>query len=148
MNHLRQAGADPVYKAFPYYRQRKNLTPEAPKLAISAQNLQKTFGEFQAVKNVTFDVRYGEIYGLLGANGAGKTTTIKMICGLLPATAGIIQLAGETEKLHRAEVRSRLGYMSQKFTLYDDLSIQQNLEFYCGVYGIPENCGGKKSPGF
>lgn len=137
VNHLRQAGADPVYKAFPYYRQRKNLTPEAPKLAISAQNLQKTFGEFQAVKNVTFDVRYGEIYGLLGANGAGKTTTIKMICGLLPATAGIIQLAGETEKLHRAEVRSRLGYMSQKFTLYDDLSIQQNLEFYCGVYGIP-----------
>ncbi|WP_254048073.1 ATP-binding cassette domain-containing protein [Synechococcus sp. BDU 130192] len=137
VNHLRQQGADPVYKSFPYYRKRGNANPKAPKLAISAQQLQKTFGEFQAVKNVTFDVHYGEIYGLLGANGAGKTTTIKMICGLLPPTAGLIQLAGESENLHRSEVRSRLGYMSQKFTLYDDLSIQQNLEFYCGVYGIP-----------
>ncbi|ANV84253.1 ABC transporter ATP-binding protein [Picosynechococcus sp. PCC 7003] len=137
VNHLRQQGADPVYKAFPYYRKRGDLKPKAPKIAISAQRLQKTFGEFQAVKNVTFDVHYGEIYGLLGANGAGKTTTIKMICGLLPATAGVMALAGETENLHRSEVRSRLGYMSQKFTLYDDLTIQQNLEFYCGVYGIP-----------
>ncbi|MBV5261303.1 ABC transporter ATP-binding protein [Synechococcus moorigangaii CMS01] len=137
VNHLRQAGADPVYQAFPYSRKRRNANPESPKIAISAQQLQKTFGSFQAVKSVTFDVHYGEIYGLLGANGAGKTTTIKMICGLLPATTGVIELAGETENLHRSAVRSRLGYMSQKFTLYDDLTIQQNLEFYCGVYGIP-----------
>ncbi|BAW97324.1 ABC transporter ATP-binding component [[Synechococcus] sp. NIES-970] len=137
VNHLRQQGADPAYKPFPYYRKRGNFKSASPKIAISAQQLQKTFGEFQAVKNVTFDVHYGEIYGLLGANGAGKTTTIKMICGLLPATAGVMQLAGETQNFHRSAVRSRLGYMSQKFTLYDDLTIQQNLEFYCGVYGIP-----------
>lgn len=134
VNHLRQAGEDPDYQPFPYHRQRGQQTSA---LAIAAQALQKTFGEFPAVKNVTFDVHYGEIYGLLGANGAGKTTTMKMICGLLPPTAGTIQLAGITENFHRATVRSRLGYMSQKFTLYDDLTIQQNLEFYCGVYSIP-----------
>jgi len=137
VNNLRQQGADPSYQPFPYYRKQGNFQPENPKIAIAADTLQKTFGEFKAVKNVTFQVNYGEIYGLLGANGAGKTTTIKMICGLLPATAGKLQLAGQTENLHRSEVRSRLGYMSQKFTLYDDLTIKQNLEFYCGVYSIP-----------
>lgn len=137
VNNLRQQGADPIYKPFPYYRKQGNLRSETQTIAIAANKLQKTFGEFQAVKDVTFQVNYGEIYGLLGANGAGKTTTIKMICGLLPATAGKLQLAGQTENLHRSEVRSRLGYMSQKFTLYDDLTIRQNLDFYCGVYGIP-----------
>jgi ABC-2 type transport system ATP-binding protein len=83
------------------------------------------------------EVKYGEIYGLLGANGAGKTTTIKMLCGLLPASKGEMILAGQTENLHSSQVRSRLGYMSQKFTLYDDLTINQNLKFYCGVYGVP-----------
>jgi ABC-2 type transport system ATP-binding protein len=87
---------------------------------------------------VSITVRYGEIYGLLGANGAGKTTTIKMLCGLLPASGGEMELAGETRNLNRSEVRSRIGYMSQKFTLYDDLTILQNLEFYCGVYGVPK----------
>ena len=106
-------------------------------IAIGAKNLQKTFGEFQAVKGVDLEVKYGEIYGLLGANGAGKTTTIKMLCGLLPASGGEMILAGQRENLQSSSVRSRLGYMSQKFTLYDDLTIQQNLEFYCGVYGVP-----------
>lgn len=137
VSHLRQQGADPIYRAFPFYRKPKALSTEAAAVAISADRLQKCFGEFQAVKDVTLAVRYGEIYGLLGANGAGKTTTIKMLCGLLPATQGGMSLAGETQNLHRAEVRSRLGYMSQKFTLYDDLTIRQNLEFYCGVYSIP-----------
>jgi ABC-2 type transport system ATP-binding protein len=89
------------------------------------------------VKDVTLEVRYGEIYGLLGANGAGKTTTIKMLCGLLEPSAGCIALAGRTDGLRAPEVRARLGYMSQKFTLYDDLTIFENLEFYAGVYGIP-----------
>ena len=137
VNHLRQQGADPIYRPFPYYRQQKKLQMDAPSIAISATQLQKKFGNFAAVKNVNLAVQYGEIYGLLGANGAGKTTMIKMLCGLLPATAGIMSLAGETQNLHRAEIRSRLGYMSQKFTLYDDLTILQNLEFYSGVYGIP-----------
>ena len=134
VNQLRQQGADPVYLPFPYERQKSS---DASTTAIAATQLNKTFGEFTAVKNVNLTVQYGEIYGLLGANGAGKTTTIKMLCGLLPPTEGTMSLAGETKNLHRAEIRSRLGYMSQKFTLYDDLTICQNLEFYSGVYGIP-----------
>ncbi|MGC1310002.1 MAG: ATP-binding cassette domain-containing protein [Phormidesmis sp.] len=133
VNRLRQQGSDPTYLEFPAYRAGK----EKGALAISTHNLQKTFGDFQAVKNLDISVRYGDIFGLLGANGAGKTTTIKMLCGLLPASGGDIQLAGETSNLNRPEVRSRIGYMSQKFTLYDDLTIIQNLEFYCGVYGVP-----------
>ena len=107
-------------------------------VAIGATNLTKQFGSFTAVKNVTAQVRYGEIYGLLGANGAGKTTTIKMLCGLLPATQGDMQLAGERGSLRSPEVRQQIGYMSQKFSLYDDLSIKENLEFFAGVYGVPE----------
>ncbi|BAY47821.1 ABC transporter-related protein [Scytonema sp. HK-05] len=105
--------------------------------AIGAENLNKVFGNFHAVKNINLDIKYGEVFGLLGANGAGKTTVIKMLCGLLPASSGKVSLAGETGQLRSAEVRQKIGYMSQKFTLYDDLTIGQNLEFYCGVYGIP-----------
>jgi ABC-2 type transport system ATP-binding protein len=86
---------------------------------------------------VSLEVRYGEIFGLLGANGAGKTTTIKMLCGLLAASDGEIALGGETGDLRSTNLRRRIGYMSQKFTLYDDLTILQNLEFYSGVYGVP-----------
>jgi ABC-2 type transport system ATP-binding protein len=107
-------------------------------VAIGATNLTKRFGDFTAVKNVTAQVRYGEIYGLLGANGAGKTTTIKMLCGLLPATQGDMQLAGQRGGFRSSAVRQQFGYMSQKFSLYDDLSIRENLEFFAGVYGVPE----------
>ncbi|MGG6241123.1 ATP-binding cassette domain-containing protein [Nodosilinea sp. AN01ver1] len=134
VNQLRQQGLDPAYLEFPAYRSGK----EKGGRAINTHQLQKTFGDFRAVKGVDITVRYGEIYGLLGANGAGKTTTIKMLCGLLPPSGGEIELAGETSDLNRSEVRSRIGYMSQKFTLYDDLTIRQNLEFYCGVYGVPK----------
>jgi len=106
-------------------------------IAIGASNLTKKFGAFPAVKNVDLRVRYGEVYGLLGANGAGKTTTIKMLCGLLEPTQGDVQLAGE-RTLRSPEVRRRIGYMSQKFSLYDDLSIEENLNFFAGVYGVPE----------
>ncbi len=105
--------------------------------AIGAQNLNKFFGNFHAAKDINLDIKYGEVFGLLGANGAGKTTTIKMLCGLLPISSGRVTLAGETGELRSAAVRQKIGYMSQKFTLYDDLTIEQNLEFYCGVYGIP-----------
>src|SRR5260370_21439580 len=107
------------------------------RVAIGAANLTKRFGDFRAVSNVNLQVRYGEIYGLLGANGAGKTTTIKMLCGLLPPTEGHVQLAGERE-LRTPDTRQRVGYMSQKFSLYEDLSIKDNLEFFAGVYGVPE----------
>lgn len=105
--------------------------------AIGAQHLNKVFGNFHAVKDINLNIKYGEVFGLLGANGAGKTTTIKMLCGLLGASSGQVMLAGETGQLRSQQLRQRLGYMSQKFTLYDDLTIDQNLEFYCGVYGVP-----------
>jgi len=82
-------------------------------------------------------VRYGEIYGLLGANGAGKTTAIKMLCKLLRPTSGDIALLGRRRRLRTAKARSQIGYMSQKFTLYDDLTIGENLDFYAGVNGVP-----------
>jgi ABC-2 type transport system ATP-binding protein len=106
-------------------------------IAIGAENITKQFGSFTAVHNVSLQVRYGEIYGLLGANGAGKTTTIKMLCGLLDATSGNMQLAGERGSLRSTAVRQQIGYMSQKFSLYDDLSIAENLDFFGGVYGVP-----------
>jgi ABC-2 type transport system ATP-binding protein len=107
-------------------------------VAIGAVGLTKAFGTFTAVKDVDLRVEYGEIYGLLGANGAGKTTTIKMLCGLLDPTSGQVQLAGERGSVRSQAVRQRVGYMSQKFSLYNDLTIDENLEFFAGVYGVPK----------
>ncbi|KAM3098801.1 ATP-binding cassette domain-containing protein [Phormidesmis sp. 146-35] len=139
VTRLRQEGSVPQFLEFPRSKGDRNqwdLAASNP-IAIYAQNLNRIFGSFQAVKNVNVEVRYGEIFGLLGANGAGKTTTIKMLCGLLPKSSGEIALGGEQGNLRSSDLRRRIGYMSQKFTLYDDLTILQNLEFYSGVYGIP-----------
>jgi ABC-2 type transport system ATP-binding protein len=132
---LRNLGERVHDEAFPGRRDHRALCGQ---VAIGATKLTKQFGSFTAVKNVTVDVQYGEIYGLLGANGAGKTTTIKMLCGLLAPTRGDMQLAGQRGGLRSGDVRQRIGYMSQKFSLYDDLSITENLEFFAGVYGVPE----------
>jgi ABC-2 type transport system ATP-binding protein len=105
-------------------------------VVIGAKDLNKRFGSFQAVKNFQLEVRNGDIYGLLGANGAGKTTSIKIICGLIDPTSGSVTLLGKSKQLRSAEVRSRIGYMSQKFALYDDLSIGENLDFYARLYGV------------
>jgi len=105
-------------------------------IAIGAEHITKQFGSFTAVHDVSLQVRYGEIYGLLGANGAGKTTTIKMLCGLLEPSSGAMQLAGERGAFRSTEIRQQIGYMSQKFSLYDDLSIAENLDFFGGVYGV------------
>jgi ABC-2 type transport system ATP-binding protein len=130
---LRELGSGTPYTPFPSVaRSRANDGA----LAIDAHGLTKRFGAFPAVDNVTLKVAYGEIYGLLGANGAGKTTIIKMLCGLLAPTSGTVALAGETSDLRAASLRRRIGYMSQKFTLYDDLSIIENLRFYAGIYGL------------
>ncbi|NMF62573.1 ABC transporter ATP-binding protein (plasmid) [Brasilonema octagenarum UFV-E1] len=159
VSRLRQQGSAPQFFQFPRYRGGRggkrergeggemlqqlpqSPTPPLPRssssIAIYAHNLSRSFGKFQAVKSVNVEVRYGEIFGLLGANGAGKTTTIKMLCGLLRASGGEISLGGETRNLRNADLRRRIGYMSQKFTLYDDLTILENLEFYSGVYGVP-----------
>lgn len=106
-------------------------------VAISAAHLTKRFGSFTAVDDINLQVKYGEIYGLLGANGAGKTTAIKMLCGVLEPTHGEMTLAGESGSLRSRAIRERLGYMSQKFSLYDDLSIKENLLFFGGIYGVP-----------
>ena len=105
-------------------------------IAIGATNLTRHFGAFTAVQDASVEVKYGEIYGLLGANGAGKTTTIKMLCGLIEPSTGRMELAGESGSLRSREVRQKLGYMSQKFSLYDDLTISENLNFFGGVYGL------------
>ncbi len=107
-------------------------------IAIGAEHLTKKFGAFTAVHDVSLQVRYGEIYGLLGANGAGKTTTIKMLCGLLEPSTGNMQLSGERGAFRSEQIRQQIGYMSQKFSLYDDLSIVENLDFFGGVYGVPD----------
>lgn len=107
-------------------------------VVIGAKDLNKRFGSFQAVKNFQLEIRNGDIYGLLGANGAGKTTSIKIICGLIEPTSGSVTLLGKSKGLRAAAVRSRIGYMSQKFTLYDDLTIGENLDFYAGLYGVDE----------
>lgn len=108
-------------------------------VVIGAKDLNKRFGSFQAVKNFQLEVRNGDIYGLLGANGAGKTTSIKIICGLIDPTSGSVTLLGKSKGLRSAEVRSRIGYMSQKFALYDDLTIGENLDFYARLYGVDES---------
>ena len=108
-------------------------------IAIGARGLTKKYGSFHAVRDVSVEVRYGEIYGLLGANGAGKTTTIKMLCGLIRPSAGETQLAGERGLLRSPGVRQQIGYMSQKFSLYDALTVRENLDFFAGVYCVPDN---------
>jgi ABC-2 type transport system ATP-binding protein len=105
--------------------------------ALAARALTKEFGAFTAVKDVTIDIRHGEIYGLLGANGAGKTTVIKILCGLMAPTRGHVEVAGGRSEIRAAAVRQRIGYMSQRFSLYDDLTIAENLDFFAGVYGVP-----------
>jgi ABC-2 type transport system ATP-binding protein len=133
---LRALGQEVHETPFPGRHDHSDLRGQ---IAIGATNLTKQFGSFEAVSDLSLQVRYGEIYGLLGANGAGKTTTIKMLCGLLEPTHGEVQLAGERSSLRSAAVRQRLGYMSQKFSLYNDLSILENLDFFAGVYGVPES---------
>ena len=103
---------------------------------IEARGLSKRFGDFVAAQDMTFSIPRGEIFGLLGPNGAGKSTTFKMLCGLLPPSSGEGRVAGFDLRKARADARSRLGYMAQKFSLYGDLSVEQNLDFFAGVYGL------------
>ncbi|MGO8071856.1 ATP-binding cassette domain-containing protein [Rhizobium leguminosarum] len=103
---------------------------------IEAKGLTKRFGDFTAADNISFDIRRGEIFGLLGPNGAGKSTTFKMLCGLLKPTGGEGRVAGFDLRRDAAEARNQLGYMAQKFSLYGDLTVMQNLEFFSGVYGL------------
>ena len=105
-------------------------------VVVEVRDLVRRFGTFTAVDRVTFDVRRGEIFGLLGPNGAGKTTTFRMLCGLLPASGGTLQVAGTDLRYARASARQRIGYVAQKFSLYGQLSVMENLEFFASAYGL------------
>jgi ABC-2 type transport system ATP-binding protein len=104
--------------------------------AIAVRELSKSFGHFQAVKGISFEVQPGEIVGFLGPNGAGKTTTIKMITGLLKITSGTVLINGLDNHVHLAEIKKKLGYMSQKFSLYPLLTALENIEFFGGISGL------------
>ena len=104
--------------------------------AIVARGLTKRFGNFTAVDGIDFEVRRGEIFGFLGPNGAGKTTTIRMMLGLLKPTAGTVEVLGVSVSKHPEKIRPRIGYMSQRFSLYNDLTVLQNLRFYGRAYGV------------
>ncbi|SEB23030.1 ATP-binding cassette domain-containing protein [Variovorax sp. YR216] len=105
-------------------------------VVIQVKDLVRKFGDFTAVASTSFDVRRGEIFGLLGPNGAGKTTTFRMLCGLLPASSGFLQVAGVNLRTARAHARSKIGYVSQKFALYGNLTVTENLQFFGGAYGL------------
>ncbi len=103
---------------------------------ISVRDLCKTFGEFKAVDNISFDVRRGEIFGFLGANGAGKTTAMRMLCGLSYPTSGSGTVAGFDVMTEGEQIKRHIGYMSQRFSLYDDLTVLENIRLYAGIYGL------------
>ena len=104
--------------------------------SIEVKNLTKKFGNFTSVDNISFDVKQGEVFGFLGANGAGKTTTIKMLCGILASTSGEAIVGGYSINKNADKVKQNIGYMSQKFSLYNDLEVCENIRFFGSVYGL------------
>ena len=106
------------------------------KVVITTENLTKRFGQFTAVNEITFNVLEGEIFGFLGANGAGKTTAMRMLCGLSVPTSGKATIAGFDVYKQTEKIKRNIGYMSQKFSLYEDLTVLENIRFYAGIYGM------------
>lgn len=105
--------------------------------AVSVQDLEKKFGDFTAVNRINFEVKKGEIFGFLGPNGAGKSTTIRMLCGIISPTSGSGRVGGYDIIKEQAKIKENIGYMSQKFSLYNDLTVEENINFYSGIYKIP-----------
>ena len=111
----------------------------SPEYAVTVENLEKRFGDFQAVNKVSFQVKRGEIFGFLGPNGAGKSTTMRMLCGIIVPTAGKANIIGFDVFTEAEQIKSHIGYMSQKFSLYEDLTVEENIDFYSGIYQIPQD---------
>ncbi|MES2518912.1 MAG: ABC transporter ATP-binding protein [Bacteroidota bacterium] len=105
-------------------------------IVIKTHNLTKSFGDFTAVNAITFEVKAGEIFGFLGANGAGKTTAMRILCGLLSPTSGEAMVAGFDVYRENESIKKHIGYMSQKFSLYENLTVRENIEFFGGIYGL------------
>jgi len=114
----------------------QTAAPDRSEVVIETHDVVRKFGDFTAVNSTSFQVRRGEVFGLLGPNGAGKTTTFRMLCGLLPASSGTLLVAGANLRNARAEARQNIGYVAQKFSLYGDISVRQNLDFFAGAYGL------------
>jgi ABC-2 type transport system ATP-binding protein len=110
--------------------------PESPSAAVHTEKLTKVFGSITAVDALTFDIKRGEVFGMLGPNGSGKTTTIRMLCGLLEPTSGAATVAGFDVKTQGEDIRRNIGYMSQRFGMYDDMTVFENLDFYSSLYGL------------
>jgi ABC-2 type transport system ATP-binding protein len=108
-------------------------------IAVKVQNLSRTFGDFTAVDHISLEVAKGRIFGFLGPNGAGKSTTIRMLCGLLLPTSGTGSVGGFDVITQSEEIKQNIGYMSQKFSLYDDLTVEENINFFSGIYSVPES---------
>jgi len=104
--------------------------------AVHTENLTKVFGSLRAVDGVTFDIHRGEVFGVLGPNGSGKTTTIRMLCGLLVPTSGTATVAGFDVRTQSEQIRRNIGYMSQRYGMYDDMTVAENLDFYASLYGL------------
>ena len=147
---LQQTGTTSLDSAFihllPEQKSKNHQEPVLPPLdnelhgiAISARHLSKRFGDFTAVDNVNFEIRQGEIFGFLGSNGCGKTTTMKMLTGLLPATEGEALLFGKTVDVHDINTRRQIGYMSQSFSLYEELTVRQNLDLHGRIFGLSKD---------
>jgi len=131
---LRQVGSRTALTASLEVAERTK--PSGDQGVVEVHDLVRMFGKFTAVDHISFDVRYGEIFGLLGPNGAGKTTTFRMLCGLLAATSGTLQVAGVDLHYARASARQRIGYVAQKFSLYGQLTVLENLDFFASAYGL------------
>lgn len=113
------------------------LSPGEP--VIVTENLSRSFGHLVAVRDVSLTVHQGEIFGVLGPNGAGKSTTIRMLCGILDPTGGNGRVVGYDIRKDAEKIKTRIGYMTQRFSLYEDLSVEENLRFYAGIYGVPRS---------
>lgn len=128
--------SDPFPPAHPEAESSRSGSPDSREVVVEVRDLVRQFGRFYAVRDVSFQVHRGEIFGLLGPNGAGKSTTFRMLCGLLPATSGSLSIAGVDLRRARASARQRIGYVAQRFSLYGQLTVMENLDFFASAYGL------------